>query len=278
MTDTTEATQTTLEGLVDPKPQQDVAVRQEAPLATQAQPGALLSTILRMASAPQINIDVLRLLMEEQAKAEAKEAQRQFWQAMNAAQTEVQPVARDAENLQTRSFYAKLESVDAVIRPVYAKHGFSLSWTQVAPLVAGNIRIACRCAHGPSGHFETYELEAPADTMGPKGSPTKTALHGLGSTDTYLRRYITCGIFNVVLKDRDLDGNSQRRAVSDEQRDQLLELLDQLGDDGNIPLFCRTFEVEAVADLDAANFAPAMNLLNMRLQAKRRKEKEGAAS
>src|SRR5262249_17001802 len=93
-----------------------------------AAPGGLLAAITRIASSPDVRIDLLTLLMDRQERAEAEQSKRQFFEAMNRAQADIQPVVRDTENTQTRSLYAKLETVDANIRPIYTRHGFSLSF------------------------------------------------------------------------------------------------------------------------------------------------------
>ena len=41
-----------------------------------------------------------------------------------------------------------------------------------------------------SGHEERHRLDAPVDNVGPKGSPTKTALHGMASSYTYCERHL----------------------------------------------------------------------------------------
>jgi hypothetical protein len=179
-----------------------------------------LSLIERIARDPTIDIDRLERMLSFQERLMERQAEIDFNDAMNRCQWEIQPVARETENTVTRSFYAKLEAVDAAIRPIYLKYGFSLSDDTVAPLVPGNIRVECRVARG--GHVERFYREAPPDTLGPKGSPTKTTLHGGASTETFLRRYLRCGVFNVVFKDMDNDGNG---ALSQDQVDYIVELM-----------------------------------------------------
>jgi hypothetical protein len=224
-----------------------------------AEPNTLLATITRLATAPKVRVDLLTLLLDRQERAEAKEAERQYYAAMNAAQAEIQPVVRDAENTQTNSLYARLETVDAAIRPIYVKHGFSLSYNQVAPITPGNVRIACKCAH-IGGYFEMHYREAPPDTLGPKGTPTKTALHGLGSADTFLKRYINCGIFNVVLCGMDNDGNSTQ-SISDEQLKHLSQLIHQTK--SNVTAFLRHVApgTERLVDIRASDFAKCVAAL-----------------
>jgi hypothetical protein len=127
-------------------------------------------------------------------------------------------VVRLAINTETRSKYATLEAVDAAIRPIYSKHGFALSFTET-PSDAAELKITCLVTR--EGHSETYFLSALSDTVGPKGAPNKTNVQGVGSSVTYLRRYLTCMIFNVALRD-DNDGNRQRAANANEETGELI--------------------------------------------------------
>lgn len=222
---------------------------------------------------PDLRIDVLTLLLDRQERAEHQQAERQFNQAMNAVQAEIQPVVRDAENKQTNSRYAKLETIDAAIRPIYTRHGFSLSFNQAPAAVAGNIRITCRCSHA-GGHTEMFEREEPADIMGPKGAPTKTVLHGAVSTETYLRRALTCGIFNVQLRNQDDDGVlGGTRFITTEQAEQLEALIKETGTDR--ARFMEHFGTASISNVKADDFAAACNMLHEK--ARRQRQRAGAA-
>jgi hypothetical protein len=212
--------------------------------------GIVPSTLLlieRIARDPSIDVDRLERMLAFQERLMARQAEIAFNEAMNRCQEEIQPVARETENTITHSWYAKLEAVDAAIRPIYLKHGFSLSDDTVAPLVPGNIRVECRVARG--GHVERFYREAPPDTLGPKGSPTKTTLHGGASTETFLRRYLRCGIFNVVFKDMDNDGNG---ALSQDQVDYIVDLIGKARVGPKFLQYMRAQSVEKAGSLDAA--------------------------
>ncbi len=171
-------------------------------------PSTMLALIDRYVCDPTVDVGKFERLLAMKERMDAHEARRQYYEAMNLAQNEIQPVARTAYNDHTKSWFAKLEAVDAAIRPIYLRHGFSISRNTIAPLVAGNIRIEVQCSH-LGGHIEKFHREAPPDTVGPAGKGNKTMLHGGGSSETYLTRYTVCGIFNVVFKDQDNDGNNQ---------------------------------------------------------------------
>jgi len=131
----------------------------------------------------------------------------QFDRAMSDAQGEMQPVVRSIPNSVTNSKYADLEAIDTAIRPIYARHGFSLSFTEI-PTEGATVRIACKVKR--EGHEETHHLEAQSDTHGPQGKPNKTPIQGVVSAVTYLRRALTAMVFNIATKGEDNDGNRQR--------------------------------------------------------------------
>jgi ERF superfamily len=177
----------------------------EAPLAD-----SLLNFVARAMADPAIDVMKLEMLLRMQREIVADDARLRFNRAMSLAQGEMQPVVRDAQNTQTNSRYALLETIDAAIRPIYVKHGFMLSFNSEA-IDGPNERIICEVSH-TAGHSKRYQLDAPLDTVGPQGKANKTPLHGLGSTVSYLRRYLTAMIFNIVLKNEDNDGNRQKPA------------------------------------------------------------------
>jgi hypothetical protein len=171
--------------------------------------GSLLNIVAAAAADPNTDVDKLRMLIDLQRTILADDARMQFTRAMAAAQAEMQPVLRDAPNSATNSRYARYETIDAVIRPIYSRHGFALEFSEADGAANGNRRITCEVSH-VAGHIKTRWLDAPTDTMGARGNANKTELHGLGSTLSYLRRYLLCAAFNIVTANEDNDGNRER--------------------------------------------------------------------
>ena len=60
------------------------------------------------------------------------------------------------------------------------------------PLASGGIVIRGRLKHLPSGHYEDSFMPAPLDTAG-----GKSEVQAVGSTNSFLRRYVLCNIFNI---------------------------------------------------------------------------------
>lgn len=178
------------------------------------EPDSLLGLISRAVRDPEFDVAKLKELLAMQRELVHEQRRLEFNAAMGRAQGRMRAVVRDARNTQTNSRYARLESIDDEIRPIYTEEGFSLTFGTTAPTVPGNIRVTCRCAHS-AGHVEEYELEAPPDMTGARGQVNKTALHAMGSTISYLRRYLTTMIFNVVLVTEDDDGNAGGGNVRD---------------------------------------------------------------
>jgi hypothetical protein len=227
--------------------------------AHQDEPTGMLALIDRYVRDPSVDVDRLERLLDMKERLDRREAETAFNEAMVLAQEEVQPVARTTENTVTHSFYAKLEEVDAAIRPIYLRHGFSLSYSTVAPLVVGNIRVECRCARG--SHVERFYREAGPDTLGPKGSPTKTALHGSASTETFLKRYLACGIFNVVFKDMDDDGTGG--PIDEAQAQAIRDLLRQSG--SNETAFLKYLKAPSIEEIPYRSYPKAMSALEEKM-------------
>ena len=214
-------------------------VRQDQPLATipdalpttiQDGPAALFAAIVALAKDPAVDAAKVQAFLAMQERLEERQAEREFNTAMTAAQAEMSPVVRDAENKENHSKYATLYAVDKMVRPIYLKHGFSLSFGSEA-VEGNNVRITLDTSHN-TGHTKRTYFDAPPDTLGPKGSPVKTQLHGLGSTMTYLRNRLICSVFNIVLKgDKDDDDGNRggARLIDAAQCGELQDLIAKAG-------------------------------------------------
>lgn len=190
--------------------------------------GSIFAKVIELASNPNTSPEMFDRIVAWQEREQARISEERFNSAMNLTQAEIEPVARTAENKQVGNFYAKLEAVDAAIRPIYLRHGFNVAYNTIPPLVPGNVRVECEVSLG--NHSKRYYREAPADTMGPKGTPTKTALHGGGSTETFLKRYAVTGAFNVVFRNQDDDGvRGGMKFISAEQAGELHDLIISAG-------------------------------------------------
>ena len=172
------------------------------------QAASLIHVIAEAARDPSVDIEKMERLwaMHESLKKRADEEA--FNAAMNKAQSEMGRVAADAANPQTRSVYATYGRLDKAVRPIYTRHGFSISFNEGDGAPDGFARILAYVSHS-AGHTRTYKLDMPADGKGAKGGDVMTKTHATGAAHSYGRRYLLKDIFNIAIGEEDTDGNGE---------------------------------------------------------------------
>lgn len=230
-------------------------------------PPSLLTTIADLARDPACDVEKLRALIAMQREVMAEQARIAFDAAMADAQAEMVPVLRSATNAHTKSRYARLEDIDNAIRPLITRHGFSLTFDNPDQTVDG-IVVTCAVAHR-DGHVRSYKIAGARDDKGAQGNANKTPIQAIGSTISYLRRYLTCMIFNVALTNDDTDGNEISPITARQARD-LEVLLTETGADR--AKFLAFLRVDDLADLSSRDYPKARAALE---QKKRQMEAAG---
>lgn len=175
---------------------------------------AIIKIIDRAATDPNVDIDKMERLLNMQERIFDKNAEIAFNEALSKVQRETPKIKRESENKQTRSTYAKLESINKVLVPIYTEHGFALSFGTADAPSEGWQRITCKASH-VAGHSKDYFVDLPLDNEGMQGNVNKTKMHGAGSTISYARRYLTVLIFNISITDEDNDGNVSATGLLD---------------------------------------------------------------
>ena len=242
-------------------------------VTTQQQPGevaeysaGLMEVIARAARDPSVDIDKMERLIAMQERVQARDAELAFNKALNAAQSEMRPIAANASNPQTKSRYASYDKLDRVLRPIYTEHGFSLSFDEAESPKPEHVRVVCYVSH-VGGHTRTYHRDMPADGKGAKGGDVMTKTHAAGAAGSYGARYLLKGIFNVSVGEDDEDGNDPRRdnrqTITDGQAAELNQLLTASKADREA--FCIAYRIGSPEQLAAADFARAKNQLRRKL-------------
>jgi hypothetical protein len=162
--------------------------------------------IERAARDPSIDVDKLDRLLLMRERENARIAEQAFSAALAEAQTEMQPVTADSDNPQTRSRYASYAALDRAVRPIYAGHGFALSFNTADAPGPEQARIVCDVSH-VGGHTRRYHIDMPVDGKGARGGDVMTKTHAMGSGVSYGMRYLLRMIFNLAI-DHDDDGNA----------------------------------------------------------------------
>jgi hypothetical protein len=256
------------QALTQPKQQ---AVQVSEPISESA---AIFQIIERAARDQTVDIDKMKQLMAMHQAMQANQAELAFDDAMAAAQAEMEPVRADANNPQTHSKYASYAALDAAIRPIYTKHGFSVSFNSADGAPEGYVRVVAKVAHR-GGHRERPHLDMPADGKGAKGGDVMTKTHAVGSAVQYGRRYLLGMIFNLAVS-KDDDGNAAGRTrapdkINAAQLKRLQALLDETESD--VERFCHLGGIDALPDMLAADFDDAIRMLEQ----KKRKLAEAAS-
>jgi hypothetical protein len=113
------------------------------------------------------------------------------------------------------------------------------------PLEGGGIVIRGRLKHLPSGHYEDSFMPAPLDT-----TAGKSEVQAVGSTNSFLRRYVLCNIFNIVVVGDDDDANGG--TIDEDQTQTVLDLIKRAKVGPKFLKYMKAQSVEEAGSLEAA--------------------------
>jgi hypothetical protein len=199
--------------------------KQVARVEKAEEPASLLAVIARAASDPAIDLDKMDRLLQMQFRLETRAAEAAFNEAMAAAQAEIGRIKANKDNSQTNSRYADYAALDRILRPIYTKHGFALSFNTEEEARPDVVRVICLVSH--SGYTRTYRVDMPSDGKGARGGDVMTKTHATGAAMTYGMRYLLKMIFNVAIGDDDTDGNMPSATITEQQAEEIKALLDE---------------------------------------------------
>lgn len=205
------------------KVKQEVAVVEPKRAATPAvldTPEAKMTAVLQTAMDPRIDAAKARELREMYQSMEKDHRDRLYNTAMHAAQSEMPRITKDKQA--DRFKYATLENVSRNIDPVARRHGFTLSYGTQKAATPGNIVVIVDVMH-TGGAVRQYESpEVKPDNAGLKDGKNKTDIQGAGASLSYMRRYLKCMVFDVIIDGEDVDG-AKRKAAKPVEEVKLLE-------------------------------------------------------
>ena len=219
----------------------------------------MLAIIERASTNPDVDLAKMQQLIDMRNSMDDRAAAMEFTRSMALAQAEMEPVRADATNPQTKSKYAKLAALDRAIRPIYTKHGFSLSFDSDPEAKENEVHILCYVTHR-EGHSKTYNVVMPADGKGAKGGDVMTKTHATGSGFAYGQRYLTKMIFNIAVSTDD-DGNlAGIEKITAQQADTLRLMLSE--SDGNEQRFLSHVGVPNIHQIPAARFKEMSEMID----------------
>jgi len=221
-------------------------------------PSMVLVLIERLALDPSADVEKLARTMAMYERLKAKEAEL----AYNAAKGRILKKLAAIKIVKNRSVlhemdkgkpqkgsyegfkYAPLEEIDKHLRPLLAEEDMDLSYSDV-PQERGEILIRGRLKHLPGGHYEDSFMPAPPDASGGKSS-----VQAVGSTNSFLRRYVVCNIFNIVVVGDDDDGTGG--TIDEAQTRTILDLIERTKSGPKFLKYMKARSVAEAGSLEAA--------------------------
>ena len=243
-------------------PANELAVRAAGVVARQEP--TVLDLIRDLATDDRVSVEKLAGLMQLQERAEARDAQREYTAAFARLQLALPRVTKGGKIDLGKGkpiAFAKWEDVDTEIRPILAEHGFSLNFP--TRMEGVTLIMACVLSH-VGGHSERAEAPVAADT-----GPGRNALQAVGSGRSYVKRYLTLDMLNIVTEGQDDDGRATG-FVTDRQADSISDMLHETGIDAD-PARMSKFLTFAGAKVVSEIYASEYRRVITALEAERRK-------
>jgi hypothetical protein len=228
------------------------------PVPPSDSPSAILALIERVALDPGADVEKLERTMAMYERLKAKEAEL----AYNAAKGRILKKLAGVKIVKTRSAlcevekgkpqkgayeafkYAPLEEIDRHLRPLLAEEEMDLSYSD-EPQEGGSILIRGRLKHLPGGHYEDSFMPAPLDTTGGKSD-----VQAVGSTNSFLRRYVVCNIFNIVVVGDDDDGTGG--TIAEAETKTILDLIEKAKVGPKFLKYMKAQSIEEAGSLEIA--------------------------
>jgi ERF superfamily len=237
--------------------------------------GGLLAMIERLATNPNLNVEVFDRLLAARRSEEDRAAERAFNLAMSQAKGELQPVlkTRDVDypskrdgGARVKYRYENFADVAKMVDPVFAAHG--LAYRFAVEQQADMARVTCIVSHS-DGYSDRVKLESKVDP----GATGMSMVQALGSVLTYLQRYslrAAIGLAAAIDDDGKAAGGTSPKIV-DEQANELRKLFDETG--RSVATMLNLIGVDEIENLNVDQFMRVRAALNL-AKAERRKKAE----
>lgn len=242
-----------------------IVVRPEQSIAITEGPGALLHAIVALAKDPAVDVTKLSALMAMQERMETRQAEIEFDRAL-ARISEIMPrvkkngrinlIKKDGSDGGSYAF-AKWEDMDAILRPLMGREGFTLSFDAVPrPGEGGGLIVTGRLLHR-DGHSRSASMPLALDT-----GPGRNNLQAMGSTLSYGKRYCAEMLLNIIREGDDDDGKRGGMVYIDAaQAEELGALLVATKTDEARFLEQMTSEARSLTEVEERDFVRLKNLL-----------------
>lgn len=243
----------------------DVTVHRAAP-AVEAATDAEATSLVRMAIERGVDVAVLERLVALQERVTERNARAAYFEALAEFQEKCPQIAKSkTAKIVSKSggqfsyTYAPLDEITRTIRPHLKAVGLSYSWDVAAE---GPVLVVTAILRHVEGHSERSSFPVPVDKGGRMSDAQAT-----GAALTYGRRQSLVAVLGLTTTDDDIDG-VQGNAVEPITAGQVADLDSLIVETKtDKPKFLRYMGVAALADIPAADFQRALNLLEQKRRA-----------
>lgn len=250
----------------------------DLPVPSPAHASALLMQIERLVRSdiePTRIQAVLDMYNAERNRAQLEE----FNRALAGLQSEIFEVSASGRNPTFRTAYPKLHDLLKESQPYRSKYGFSIRFgtslqkTEAPAPREGWQRVVLIISH-TGGHWEEHYIDGPPDISRSERVP-RAAVQSIGSTNTYLRRYLFMMILNLVPggDPHDNDGESGGLTpLTPEQIDEVKKLIEEAGLTADeVSSLLKAVDATTLAEITSRYYPRLVNTL---INRKKRKEEE----
>lgn len=213
----------------------------------------------------------LKELFDLHERIAAREAARQFIEALAAFKAELPPIVHSRQvafttrtGSKTNYSYTELDELARHIDPGLARHGFTYSWDQ--KLEGGQATTVCTLFH-EAGHSRSSSFSLPAQNDSAASPQQK-----IGMADTYAKRRSLISVLGLTTTDTEPTAEIDPTPIAEDQVIQIEDLITET--QANVQKFLTFMGVEKVADIPAVRFTEAVNAL--KTTGAQRKAKAGA--
>ena len=163
-------------------------------------PLSLIQSALSKNVAPEVLKELVALqqsMIRFEWEAEERQAKIGFDDAKTECQFEIGRIAPNQHRNDTNSNWADYAQLDRAIRPIYTGKRFSISFSEVAPIIPGKVRIQATLSR--AGISKDYYSEIMPSTTGPKGGVMATVTDADAIAASRAKRYLLLSIFNIAV-------------------------------------------------------------------------------
>lgn len=241
----------------------ETVARRELATRETPTPGQMMQAIIDKGITPE-SVAALEKLADLQFRFEERKAEREFAAAFVALQTELptisgtRPVPARDGTIKYR--YANFDDIDAVVRPICLKHGFTYAFRE-GEVKDGRVTVIMTLQHS-GGHFR----EVPYSVRIGSGPPGSTESQADVSGHSYGQRgALESGLALRVVGQRDNAGD-KAEPISQEKADELENRVSMLNQDHKA--FLRWLGAESYAKIPANKYDMADGFLRGKEQRK----------